>query len=53
MEVLPTLLFSLTNVSIIKTKMKTQNTMALSYHSIIASTLNKIVPFFFCMARGV
>ena len=53
MEVLPTLLFSLTNVSKQKIKMKTWNTIAPSNHLKITSTLNKILPFFFCLAHGV
>ena len=46
-------LFSDTAVSKHKTKMKTQNNMAPSYHSQVTSTQNKGVPFFSCLTHGV
>ena len=36
-----------------KIKMKTQNTMACSYHSKVTFTQNKVVPFFSCLGHGV
>ena len=36
-----------------KIKMKTQNTMACSYHSKVTFTQNKGVPFFSCLGHGV
>ena len=46
-------LFSLTVASKQKIKMKTWNTMALSYHSKVTSTQKKGVPYFSCLACGV
>ena len=36
-----------------KIKMKTQNTMACSYHSKVTSTQSKGVPFFSCLGHGL
>ena len=52
-EVVLIQLLSYTVVSEQKIKMKTQNTMAPSYHSKVTSTQNKGVAFFSCLARGV
>ena len=54
-EVVLIKLFSYTIVSNQKkkNKMKTQDTMAPSYHSKVFSTQSKGVPFFSCLAHGV
>ena len=46
-------LFSLTVISQQIIRMKTWNTMAVSYHSKVTLTQNKRVTFFYCLAQGV
>ena len=52
-EVILIHLLSVTIVSKQKIKIKTWNTMALSYHSKVTSTQSKGVPFFSCLAHGM
>ena len=52
-EIVLVQLFSYSVVSKLEMKMKTENTMAPSYHSKVTSTQNKGVLLFSCLGDGV